>query len=345
LKISKEIKTGVIAILAIGLLIAGINFLKGNSFFGGDEVYYAYFPNTGGTSVAGNVMVNGVIVGKITNIELTNEKDSLRKVKITFNIQQKGFQIPKGSVIEAGAIDLFSKGIIIHPSTDPSKGYFSLGASIQGIVNVDITTQVKAYADPLVKKVQTALTSIDNMITNLTAFWDNTATSEIKGSFKELKTAIHNLGLVATQVESMVAEERVKFSKIMSNVESISANLKKSNDQVNAIIGNAKVFSDELVSSNYKEVINNASSTLKSLNSMLEKIQKGDGTLGKLLNDQKMYNDLLETNKELQNLVNDLQIHPERYIHFSILGAKTKGVPLTNQEEKKLKELLDTIPN
>lgn len=345
MKISKEIKTGVIAILAIGLLIAGINFLKGNSFFGGDEVYYAYFPNTGGTAVAGNVMVNGVIVGKITNIELTNEKDSLRKVKITFNIQQKGFKIPKGSVIEAGAIDLFNKGIIIHPSTEISKGYYSLGSSIQGIVNVDITTQVKAYADPLVKKVQTALTSIDNMVTNLTAFWDNTATSEIKGSFKELKTAIHNLGLVATQVENMVAEERVKFSKIMSNVESISANLKKSNDQVNAIIGNAKVFSDELVSSNYKEVINNASSTLKSLNALLEKIQKGDGTLGKLLNDQKMYNDLLETNKELQNLVNDLQIHPERYIHFSILGAKTKGLPLTNQEEKKLKEILDSIPD
>jgi phospholipid/cholesterol/gamma-HCH transport system substrate-binding protein len=344
-KISKEIKTGVIAILAIGLLVAGINFLKGNSFFGGDEVYHAYFPNSGGTSVAGNVMVNGVIVGKITKIELTNSRDSLKKVKITFNIQQSGFKIPKGSTIEAGALDLFNKGLIIHMNPTIAKGYYSPGDILQGVVNVDITTQVKAYADPLVKKVQTALTSIDNMVTNLTAFWDTTATSEIKGSFKELKSAIHNLGSVASQVESMVAEEKIKFSRIMSNVESISANLRKSNDQVAAIIGNAKKITDDLTTSNYKEVINNASSTLKSLNGMLDKVQNGDGTLSKLLNDQKMYNDLLETNKELQNLVNDLQVHPERYIHFSVLGAKTKGVPLTNNEEKKLRKLLDSIPD
>lgn len=70
MKISKEIKTGVIAIVAIGLLVAGVNFLKGNSFFGGDEVYYAYFPNSGGVAVAGSVMVNGVPVGKLSLIHI-----------------------------------------------------------------------------------------------------------------------------------------------------------------------------------------------------------------------------------------------------------------------------------
>ena len=339
MKISKEIKTGVIAIVAIGLLVAGVNFLKGNSFFGGDEVYYAYFPNSGGVAVAGSVMVNGVPVGKITNIELTNSKDSLKKVLITFNIQEPNFKIPKGSTIEAGSIDLFSKGLLLDISEDITKGFYKPGDHIQGRVTVDITTQVKAYADPLVQKVQTALGSVDKMVNSLSAFWDTTATSEIKGSMKELKIAIQKLGNVAGEVESLVGEEKVKFGRIMSNVEGITANLKKSNDQVTAIIGNTKKVTDDLVTLWPHQL------QLKNLNSVLDQAQKGEGTLGKLIGDEKLYNELVNTNKELQNLVNDLQLHPERYIHFSVLGAKTKGVPLTTSEEKKLRQLLDSTNN
>ncbi len=345
MKISKEIVTGIIAILAIGLLVAGINFLKGNSFFGGDEVYHAYLPNSGGIAVASSVMVNGVAVGKVIDIELTNEKDSLKKVLVTFNIQEKGFKIPKGSSIEAGALDLFNKGLILSLSPDISKGFYAPGDYLQGIVTVDITTQVKAYADPLVKKVQGAISSIDNMVTSLTAFWDTTATSEIEGSLGELKLAIHNLGLVADQVQGMVVEEKDKFSRIVSNVESITANIKKSNDAVNEIIGNAKNFSDELVTINFKKIINDATATINSLNGVIQKANSPDGSIGMLLNDTKLYDNLVETNNELQLLVNDLRLHPERYIHISLLGTKTKGVPLTEQEEKRLRQLLDTTAN
>lgn len=345
MKISKEIKAGIIAIAAIGLLIAGVNFLKGNSFFGGDQVYYAYFPNSGGVAVASSVMVNGVVVGKITKIQLTNKSDSLKKVLITFNIQDKSLKIPHESVIEAGAIDLFNKGLILKLNSDISKGYYKPGATIKGIVSVDITSQVKAYADPLVQKVQTALGSIDKMVNSLSSFWDTTATSEIKGSMRELKMAIHKLGNVAGQMESLVSEERQKFSKIMSNIESISSNLKKSNDFVSAIIGNTKKISDDLLSSDFKTVISNASTTIKNLNELLDKTKKGEGSLGKLVNDERLYNALLNTSDELQNLVDDLQLHPERYIHFSLLGAKTKGLPLTGNEEKRLRKLLDSIPN
>lgn len=345
MKISKEIKTGVIAIAAIVLLIAGINFLKGNSFFGGDDVYYAYFPNSGGVAVASSVMVNGVVVGKVVDVELTNDKDSSKKVKMTFNIQESTFKIPKGSTIEAGSLDLFNKGLIIEINPDLSNGFCKPGDFLVGVVTVDITSQVKAYADPLVQKVQKALSSIDKMVNSLSAFWDDSANSEIKGSLKELKVAIHKLANIAGEVESLVGQEKVKFSKIMTNVESISFNLKKSNDQISGILGNAKKFTDDLVTADFKMVINNASTTLKNLNAILDDAQKGQGTLGKLINDDKLYDELVHSNLELQNLVNDIQLHPERYIHFSLLGTKTKGVPLTTGDEKKLRQLLDSVPN
>jgi phospholipid/cholesterol/gamma-HCH transport system substrate-binding protein len=344
LKITKEIKTGVIAILAIGVLVTGINFLKGNSFFGGDEVYYAYFPNSGGVTVANSIVVNGVGIGKVLDVSLSGNSDSLKKVKITFNIQESDFKIPKGSILEAGSVDLFNKGLLLSLNPDLSAGFFQPGDAIQGIVSTDITAQVKSYADPLVKKVQVALTSIDKMVNSLSAFWDTTANSQIKGSMKELQMAIHKLGNVAGEVESMLISEKMKFSKIMSNVEAISSNLKESNDKVAAIIGNTKKITDDLVTADFKSVIQHASSTLKNLNAVLDNAQNGNGTLGKLLRDEKLYNELVQTNKALQNLVIDLNVHPERYIHFSVFGAKSKGLSVTDNEEKKLKRLLDSIP-
>ncbi len=343
-KFSKEVATGFFVILAIGLLVAGINFLKGNSFFGGDDYYYAYFPNSGQVTPATDVVVNGVIVGKVLDVQLTDDKDSLKRVIIRFNIQDKNFKIPVGSTVEAGAIDLFSKGLIVRANPDISKGFYEPGNEVPGIVLTDITTQVKSYVDPITQKLQLIMTSVDKTVTDLSAFWDTTASSEMESSLREVKLAIKKFGNAASEIEALVVEEKVKLSRIMSNVQDITYNLKKSNDTVKAIVGNVKRITDDLVTADFKGVIENAKNTLAKVNTSLEAANNGEGTLGKLLGDESLYNELVRTNQELQNLVNDLQVHPERYIHFSVFGAKTKGVPLTNLEEKRLRNLLDTIP-
>lgn len=342
MKISKEIKTGIIAIAAIGLLVAGVNFLKGNSFFGGDDIYYVYFPNTAGVTPATSVVVNGVIIGKVLEVELTGSQEINKQVMMTFNISDKDFKIPKGSDVKAGGIDLLTKGIIIFPNHEATNGYYKPGDKIQGIVSVDMLGEVKAYADPLVAKVQTALGSLDKFINQVSSFWDTTATTELKGSMKELQVAIRKLGNVAEEVEGLVASEKIKLGRIFSNVESITGNLEKSNAQITAILGNAKQLSDDLVSADFKGTIAEAKNTLTKFNLLLENANNGEGTLGKLLADDELYNQLNKTNERLQNLVEDIEIHPERYIHFSVFGAKTKGVPLSPSEERQLKQLLDS---
>lgn len=341
MKISKELKTGVITIVAIGLLVAGVNFLKGNSFFGGDRVFYAYFPNSAGVTPATSVYVNGVDIGKVLEVNLTGDEDSLKRVLMKFNITDDNFNIPKGSVIEAGGIDLFSKGITIRPA-DAVNGFYPPETYLQGTVSVDITSQVKAYADPISQKVQAMMGSIDRMVTGVSAFWDSSATSQIEQSMREVKVAIRKFGNAANEIEGLIVEERVKLSRIMSNVEQITLNLKRSNDTVKAIVGNVKKVTDDLVTADFKGVIENAKKTLEQVNKSLEAANNGEGTLGKLLSDDRLYEELVKTNAELNNLVNDIQLHPERYIHFSVLGARTKGVPLTGDEEKKLRQLLDS---
>lgn len=343
MKISKELKTGIIAILAIGLLVTGVNFLKGNSFFGGDDVYTAYFHNSAGVTPATSVYANGVIVGKVLTVDWQDTKDSTRRVKMTFNIQEEHFKIPKNARIKAGSASFFDKGLLVEFAYDEPKGYYQPGDEIMGYVEVDLTNQVKEYAEPLVQKVQLALGSIDKMVNSLSAFWDTTANSEIQGTLKELQGAIHKLGNVATEVELLVTEEKVKLSHILSNVEGITSNLEKSNEQISSILGNAKQITDDLVTADFKAVIGDAQSTLQKFNTLLEDANNGNGSLGKLLKDEQLYNELNATNQRMQSLVQDIQLHPERYIHFSVFGAKSK-VQFTPEEEKKLREKLESNP-
>ncbi len=342
--ISKELKTGIIAIFAITLLVLGVNFLKGNSFFGGDDVYYAYFSNSGGVVGSSSVIVNGVEVGKVLKVELTQEKDSSKRVLISFNIQDDNFQIPRSSKIEVGALDFFTKGMIIEPGADLTKGFYNPGDKIQGVVSIDIISQVKSYVEPINQKLQKMMNSVDGVIGSISAFWDTTATSSLEGSMQEVKIAIKRFGNVAIEVEGLVQSEKIQLHNILRNVDDITNNLKLSNEKITAIVGNTKKITDDLVTADFKTVIGDAQKTIKTMNDLMKNASEGKGTLGMLLNDQKLYDELVNTNKELQNLVNDLQLHPERYVHFSVLGAKTKGVPVTKIEEKKLRKLLDSLP-
>lgn len=344
MKYSKEIKAGIVAIVSIAVLVAGVNFLKGNSFFGGDDKYYAYFPNSGQIMVSSNVTLNGVIVGKVMNVDYVSTNPVDKRVKVTFSIQNSDVKLPKGTIIEIGSLDLLTKGLLIQVPNDISNGNYKPGETLPGKLSIDMMSQVKSYADPISQRLQAMMSSIDKMVVSLSAFWDQTATSEIEGSLKQVKITIQKLGNVAQELEGFVAEEKIHFAHIMNNVESITTNLKKSNDQITSIIGNTRKISDDLVSADFKGVILNAETTLKKLNNVLADIESGNGTVGKLLHDEKLYNELVETNNELQNLASDIQLHPERYIHFSVMGAKTKGVPLTGPEEKKLRKILDSIP-
>ena len=149
MRYSKEIKIGFIAILAIAVLVLGVNFLKGNSFFGGDESYYSYIENSGQLMVASNVTLNGVIVGKVLGVDYVPNASPKKRVKITFTIQNSSVKLPIGSIVEIGSLDILSKGLLIILPLNTSKGFHKSGSVLPGRISVDMVSQVKAYADPI----------------------------------------------------------------------------------------------------------------------------------------------------------------------------------------------------
>jgi phospholipid/cholesterol/gamma-HCH transport system substrate-binding protein len=295
--------------------------------------------------VSGNVTLNGVIIGKILDIQNVPTNPENRRVKIKFSVSESGIDLPKGTIIELGSLDLLTKGLIVNYPDHLKSGYYRPGDEIPGKMSADMFSQVKQYADPISQKLQSLILHIDGMVNSLSGVFDENGSSDITASIKELRITIKKIGDLSTEIQGFVGQEKAQFSKIMNHVESITSNLKKSSDEVSAIIGNTKKISDDLVTADFKGTILEAQTTLKKFNFMLEDVNKGSGTLGKLIHDEKLYNELVETNNELQELVDDLQAHPERYVHLSVIGGKSKGLQLTGKQEGKLKKWLDTIPD
>lgn len=344
MKISREIKLGIIAICAIILIIIGVNFLKGSSFFGGDDIYYGYFPTSGGIMPASSVAVNGVSVGKVLSIEYVPSETLDRKVRVTFNIQNKDIKIPKGSKVQIGSLDLFNKAIILTFADDISKGYYPVKSKFQGTVALDMTQQVQAMADPLSKKLQHLMGNIDRMVNSIAVIFDTTkGTNDIRSSLSEARIAIKRFGNLSLEMNDLVKEEKVKLSDILQNVANITRNLDKSNKEISAILGNAHSFSNDLVKSNFKDVISGAHKAISSINKALEETDQNRGNLSKLLKDETLYNELVNSNKKIQLILDDLHEHPEKYIKLSVFSRRPKGLQLSKQEEEKLHKIIDSI--
>lgn len=346
MKVSKEFKTGLAVILSTALLIFGVNYLKGNSFFGGDEVYYAYFPTSGTLTPSSSVTLNGVEVGKVLAVDLVNPNnytDPNKRVLIKFSIQTAGLSIAKGSGIKI-VPGVLNTGVQLQQNFIGEKGYHKVGDTLEGSVSQEITEQIESQLLPVKRKLEDLMTSIDNIVNSITVFWDTSAAHTLDQGLNEVKIAISRFGRVAYNLDNMILEEKAKLGRIFDNVENITHNFKETNIEIQKAVGNVVSITDSLLTVDFKSAISEATETLKKLNVLLEDTAEGNGTLGKLLKDEQLYDELNATNNRLQKLVDDIKVHPERYIHFSVFGSKSKGVPITKDEERKLKKMLDTIP-
>ena len=346
MKVSKEFKTGLVVVLATALLIYGVNYLKGNSFFGGDDVYYAYFPTSGALTPSSSVTMNGVEIGKVLSVDLVDPNkyvDPNKRVLVKFNVQNERLQLAKGSGIEI-VPGVLSTGIQLQQNYIGDKGFHKVGDTLPGTVSEEITEQIEKQLLPVKRKMEDLMTSVEGIVNSITSFWDTSAANTLDQGLNEVKIAISRFGRVAYNVDNLILEEKEKLGRILDNVESISYNFKRSNDEIRKAVGNVTKLSDSLLTIDFKNAMDEAISTLEGVNELLDETNKGNGTLGKLLQDEQLYNELNKTNQQLQELVEDIQVHPEGYIHVSVFGSKTKGVPISKGEERKLKKILDSIP-
>ncbi|MFC6102711.1 MlaD family protein [Olivibacter domesticus] len=312
MRISNETKVGILATVAIAVLIIGYSFLKGNDVFTSENTFYASYDRVDGLSVSKPVMVNGYQIGRVSKMQL----QSSGKILTEFKIKQD-YAIPANTIARIASTDLLGgKAIVFELGDSPT--YANDGDTLRANIQRNILEQV----EPVQKKAEAVVAVLDSVLSSI----NNTINADFQHNFNRSIASIANtlntLEHTTTQVDAIVGTQRTKLANILSNVEAISANFKNNGDKITNILGNLESVSDKAAKADFERTINNANAAVADLQNIVNNINSGKGSVGLLLNDEKLYDNLNNASKNLDNLMIDLKENPSRYVHFSIFGKK-----------------------
>lgn len=330
MKLSKELKIGALVIVTLAITIWGFNWLKGNNILIKKREYFAVYKNVGGLTESSPVQINGFQVGNVSSIELMENKPGY--MIVGFRITDKNFQFPKDSYAKLASAGLLSGKIIDIVLGDSSVMAVSGDTLLSGF-ELDLQGQVNELVKPLKIKVENLLSNLDSLIIPIQTILNDETATKIAEGLGRIPRIIQNLESITYKVDTLISSEKGKFARIITNVESISTNLRNNNEKITEILDNVEEITDSIAKSNFKKAIQNATNILETVDEMTTKINNGEGTLGALINDDKLYLKLDSAAKNLNVLVGDITENPEKYLHFSFIHInKNKG---TNRRQKR----------
>ncbi|MFT6715936.1 MAG: phospholipid/cholesterol/gamma-HCH transport system substrate-binding protein [Saprospiraceae bacterium] len=319
---SKEFKIGIVVAVALGMVYWGSSFLSGSNLFKKNTEFVAVYENVGGLLVSNQVRYQGFKVGRVTEITFNAE---MNKWIVTFAIDEKSLVIKEGSRAVVGSADLL--GTMIIKLIDILEGERDLvsGDTLRSQVEKGLQAQVDEQIKPLVRRVEALIGSVDSVIVSITKILDKRTLESIQRSFKQIPVITNRVKHMVGQTDSiMTGINQARLGETIGHINSITKNLSKNNKSLTNIFQNIESITDSIAKSNVKQTFNNLSNVLSKVDSIASDIQSGKGSLGLLLKDEKLYNDLAYSAADLDLLLFDLRAHPKRYFHFSLFGKRGK---------------------
>lgn len=323
MKISKEVKVGIVTSLAIACFIYGFNFLKGRDLFSTQRKFYAVYSNIDGLVEANPMLINGFKVGIVGKIVLAN--DTSGSVIVTLLMDNEA-NIPKNSIAKVVSSDILgSKAVQLILGSGTV--YAQNGDTLISAQEDDLKTAVNKTIAPLQEKAVGLIASIDSVMVVVQQVFNESARQNLSKSFESIKLAITSLETTSYRLDTMVLSEKTKISSILSKVNTLATTLANNSDKLGNIINNFSNISDSIAKSNLSSAINNADMALGQASSIMTKINSGQGTMGMLINNDSLYRKLDKSSEDLDKLLKDLRINPERYVHISVFGRKDRNKP------------------
>lgn len=312
MKITNETKVGVLAAVAIVILIVGYSFLKGNDVFSTENEYYARYDRVDGLAVSKPVLVNGYQIGRVSKLTLMPTGQILAQFKIN-----PEYAIPKNTIARLESTDLLGgKAIVFELGTGSD---FALdGDTLNSNIQKDLMEQV----EPVQKKAEQIIARLDSVLTSVNSTLNPEFQRNFDRSFASIARTLETLEKTTKTVDGLVSTQTSKVSGIMSNLESISSNFKNNNSKITAIMNNFEKVSDDVAKANFAQTITEANKAVADLQTIVSKVNSGTGTLSQLINDERMYNNLNNAAENLDKLMIDLKANPKRYVSFSVFGGK-----------------------
>lgn len=312
MKITNETKVGVLAAVAIAILIIGYSFLKGNDVFSSENEFYATYDRVDGLAVSKPVLVNGYQIGRVSDLTLQPNGQILAQFKI-----DPEYAIPKNTIARLESTDLLGgKAIVFELGT--GSDFAEDGDTLNANVQRNLTDQI----EPIQKKAEQIIARLDSVLTSVNSTLSPEFQRNFDRSFASIARTLETLEGTTKTVDGLVSTQSTKIAGIMSNLESITGNFKNNNAKITNIMNNFEKVSDDVAKANFAQTIAEANKAVADLQTIVNKVNTGQGTLGQLINDEKMYNNLNNAAANLDKLMIDLKANPKRYVSFSVFGGK-----------------------
>ncbi|MET3500134.1 MlaD family protein [Mucilaginibacter sp. cycad4] len=312
MKISNETKIGALTAIAITILILGYSYLRGNDVFSGSNKYYAIYNSVEGLTVSKPVLVNGYQIGRISKMKLQPDGRTVVEFKIEPDVV-----VPKNTLAKLESTDLLgSKAIVFE------LGNSNVPAEDQDTLKADIQGSLAESLQPIQKKAEMLMSKLDSSLSAVNKILNPNFQKNIDRSFMSIANSLQTLEGTTKKIDHLVGSQTGHIDAILTNAEEVSGSLKTSTAHLNGMTANFEKVSNDVAAANLKQTLDNANKAMADLQATIAKINAGQGSLGLLLNDDKMYKNLTDASNNLNNLFIDLKAHPKRYVSFSVFGGK-----------------------
>ena len=337
MKISTEFKIGFFVIMAILVAYWGINYLKGNDVFKKERIYYGVYERIDGLAPSNAVSINGFPIGLVRNIKLLPESNN--RILVEFAITNPDILIPIDSEVRIFSSDLLgSKQVSI--TIGKSLEYVQPGDTLITSIEEGLAASVNAQIAPLKIKAEELLGQIEKAVITVQSVFDESARDNLSKSFKHIEESFYSVSQTAKRLDSLMETEKPLIEDMMVNLSEFIRALNDNKENLNRFTTNLAIISDSLRTSDLKDAIANAAIALQQFSVMMEKASKGEGTVGKLLHDDSLYNALTDATVKLASLLDDMETNPGRYVQVSVFGKKQKKVKLSNKDIERIKDAI-----
>jgi len=304
-KISSEVKIGITVLLTIIVFIWLFNFLKGKNLFSSTSHYYAVYDKVGGLAESSPVEVNGFKVGVVQSVRFLDPESGRLLVTLTVD---KGFKLPRNTIAEITSASLIA-GMKIQFVYGEGPGTYSNGDTIPGRLAVSVITRVENELIPITDKVTELITVIDSVVTSINEVMNPEFTADLRSGVASLSNTAKSI-------------EEAELKSTLQNINAFTQMLAENSGRMTSVFSSLETVADTLAAADIYSSVNNLKVSLEKAGVLMENLNSGQGTAGKLMTNDTLYQNLSNSLESLNLLLLDLKANPKRYVNFSVFGKK-----------------------
>lgn len=330
MKIKREYSIAGMMLGGIALLAFGLNYLKGLDLFQKRNIYHAVYRDVSGITPSTPLFYHGYKVGQVVGTRLLT--DGSGRIAVSFQLDADQLKLPRDTRLQIYSADLFTRAVQVV--LGDSAVLAQSGDTLLGDAQLSLTESVNEQIDPLKRKAEGMIASIDSVLSSVQGILNKEARGHLDASFADLHGTMTSVRQTAQRLDALLAAESENLKLAMDNLTRISSTLAANQGRLNSIFANVDSLTAAMANGDLQKVMTDLSATSAELRGTLTKINSGQGTLGQLVTNDSLYHNLEAASRELDLLLEDLRVNPNRY--FSVFGKKDKLPKLSDSDIERI---------